>query len=69
MNTQLETVYERICGMALCCGSENVSPEDLASLYGSLGRTADAFDNMFYERMGISCEDMISMLKNPDIKI
>ena len=55
--------------MALCCGSENVSPEDLASLYGSLGRTADAFDNMFYERMGISCEDMISMLKNPDIKI
>ena len=69
MNTQLEMVYERICGMLVCGTSVNVCIKDITSLYFSLGEDAHAFDNMFYERMGLSCEDMVSMLENPDIKI
>lgn len=69
MSTQLEKVYERICDMAVCCSPSNVPVKDIVSLYYGLGRAADALDNMFYERMGLSCADMIYMLENPDIKI
>lgn len=69
MNTQLEKVFDKICGMAVCCSPADVRTKDLVSLYDSLGRAAYALDNMFYERMGLSCKDVIHMLENPDIKI
>ena len=69
MNTKLEKVFDKICSMAVCCTSADVRTKELVSLYYSLGRVADDLDNMFYERLGLSCADMIYMLENPDIKI
>lgn len=66
---KLENIYERICGIAAGCNPGNGHQmKELVSIYSRLGKVSDEFDNMLYEHMGVSCEDVILMLENPDIK-
>ena len=58
----MEKIFEEICAIFT---SENPSERkamELRGLYSRLGRSSVILDNMLYDRLGLSCEDLIDML-------
>ena len=63
----MEKIYERICAIFIAgygCGRK---AEELADLYERTGSASVALDNMLYDRLGLSCEDLIEMLRKEEV--
>ena len=65
----MEKLYEKVCAIFTADYGRKRRAEELSELYGRIGGTSVALDNMLYERLGLSCEDLISMLRKGDVKI
>lgn len=65
----MEKLYEEICAIFTSTGARRQRAEELSELYGRLGNASVALDNMLYDRLGLSCEDLIDMLHKGDVKI
>lgn len=61
MEDLLEKAYEDFALIAESSWSGEVRRVALKDLYGSLGDAADAFDNMIYDRLGMSPEEALDM--------
>ena len=65
----MEKLYEEICAIFTSTGARRQRAEELSELYGRIGNASVALDNMLYERLGLSCEDLIEMLRKGQSKI
>lgn len=59
----MEKVYEEVCSIFTSDYERKRRAEELEELYKRLGSASEALDNMLYERQGLSCEDLIDMLR------
>ena len=59
----MENIYEQVCGIVMSKKNRLVRAHQLSELHNGLGDMSDAFDNLMYERLGMSCEDIADMLR------
>ncbi len=67
MRNIIETAYEDLGFLA--CGPwrrEGVKPA-LENVYDCLGKASAAFDNMVYERLGMSADELMDMLDADEV--
>ena len=65
----MEKLYEEVCTIFTADYGRKRRAEELSELYASLGDASVTLDNILYERLGLSCEDLIEMLRKGDMKI
>ena len=65
----MEKLYEEVCAIFTADYGRKRRIEDLSKLYRRIGSASVTLDNMLYERLGISCEDLIDMLRKGRQKI
>lgn len=65
----MEKIYEEVCAIFTADYARRRRADELAELYGRIGSASVALDNMLYDRLGLSCEDLIEMLRNDNMKI
>ena len=65
----MEKLYEEVCAIFNADYGRKRRAEELSELYKRIGSASVAFDNMLYERLGLSCEDLIDMLRKGEQKI
>jgi len=66
MFAEIECVYEEICCIIISDDSLSAKIKRLENLYESLGTVSDMLDNILYERLGFSCEDIMEVLIDED---
>ena len=59
----MEKLYEEVCAIFSADYGRRRRAEELSELYGRIGSASVTLDNMLYERLGLSCEDLIDMLR------
>ena len=59
----MEKLYEEVCAIFTADYGHKRRIEDLSKLYRRIGSASVTLDNMLYERLGLSCEDLIDMLR------
>ncbi len=67
MNESIEKAYEEFASIAEGAWSHRVKEVLLRDLTDRLGKDSVEFDNMVYERLGMSAEDVIDMLDAGDV--
>ncbi len=67
MMDSLEKAYEDFASIAESTFSHEVKMVVLRDLYDSLGNASVAFDNLVYERLGMSAEEAIDMIDKGDV--
>ena len=65
----MEKLYEEVCSIFTADYGRKRRMEELAQLYQRIGSASVTLDNMLYERLGLSCEDLIEMLRKGQSKI
>ena len=65
----MEELYGQICAIFNAGYGNRRKAEELSDLYERAGSTSVALDNMLYDRLGLSCEDLIEMLHKGYVKI
>ncbi len=65
----MEKLYEEICTIFTSRDTPRKRMETLNKLYRRIGNASVALDNMLYDHLGLSCDDLIDMLRNGDMKI
>jgi hypothetical protein len=65
----MEKLFEQVYAIFTADYGCKRRAEELSELYKLIGGASMAFDNMLYERLGISCEDLIDMLRKGRQKI
>ena len=65
----MEELYEKVCSIFTAGYGRKRRAEELSELYESIGGASVTLDNMLYERLGLSCEDLIDMLRKGELKI
>lgn len=65
----MEKLYREVCAIFTADYSRKRRMQELSELYERLGSTSVALDNILYERLGLSCEDLIDMLRKGEVKI
>ena len=65
----MEKIYEEVCAIFTADYGQLRRAEELSELYGRVTGASVALDNMLYERLGLSCEDLIDMLREGEQKI
>lgn len=65
----MEKIYEQICAIFIAGYGCRRKAEELSDLYERIGSASVALDNMLYDRLGLSCEDLIEMLRKGEAKI
>ncbi len=61
MKESLETAYEDFASIAGSSWNKRIKEIALKDLYDRLGDDSDAFDNMVYDRLGLSAEEALEM--------
>ncbi len=64
---KLEKAYEELSSITRSSWSYQVRVVALHDLYDSLGDASVRFDNMVYERLGMSAEEALEMLYREDV--
>lgn len=59
----MEELYEQVCAIFTAGYGNRRKAEELSDLYECAGSASVALDNMLYDRLGLSCEDLIEMLR------
>lgn len=59
----MEELYETVCGIVMSKHNRLVRAHQLSEFYNGLGSLSVALDNIMYERLGMSCEDVTDMLR------
>ena len=62
MYMTVESMYEAVCLTVTSNGGAMRKVRELRSFYESLGDDSFLLDNVLYERMGMSCEDVIEVI-------
>jgi hypothetical protein len=65
----MERLYEEVCAIFSADYGRRRRAEELSELYGRIGSASVTLDNMLYERLGLSCEDLIDMLRKGNQKV
>ncbi len=65
----MEKLYEEVCAIFTADYGRKRRAEELSELYERIGNVSVTLDNMLYERLGLSCEDLIDMLRKGRQKI
>lgn len=68
-NMCMEKLYEQVCAIFTADYGRKRRAEELSEFYERIGSASVALDNMLYERLGLSCEDLIVMLRKGEQKI
>ena len=58
----VESMYEAVCTIVTSNGGARRKVRELRSFYDGLGDGSSALDNVLYERIGMSCEDVIEVI-------
>jgi len=58
----MEKLYEEVCGIVISDHDRMTKACMLSDLYERIGRASDSLDNIIYENLGLSGEDVIDML-------
>ena len=64
MYMTVESMYEAVCTIVASSGGARRKVRELRSFYESLGDDSFLLDNVLYERMGMSCEDVIEVIQS-----
>ncbi len=67
MKDLLEAAYEDFDSIARSSWNMDIKRIMLKDLYDSLGESSDEFDNMVYERLGMSAEEILDFFGMDDI--
>ncbi len=67
MENRLELAYEEFGAIAESSMNHECKTAALRILSGSLGFASVAFENVVYERLGLSAEDVLDMLDMGDV--
>lgn len=62
MQKSVESMYEAVCRIIMSGAGDMRIAGELTDFYDGLGDAAFQLDNVLYERMGMSCEDMIEVI-------
>ncbi len=60
----VESMYEAVCTIVTSSGGARRKVRELRSFYDGLGDGSSALDNVLYEKMGMSCEDVIEAIQS-----
>lgn len=63
MHKSVESMYESVCRIVMSGRSPMCQAEEVREFYEGAGTLSERLDNMFYERMGMSCEELIEALQ------
>ena len=63
MHKSVESMYESVCRIVMSGRSPMCQAEEVRDLYEGAGSLSERLDNMFYERMGMSCEELIEAIQ------
>lgn len=63
MQKSVESMYETVCGIIMSGVGVERMVEELDDFYDGLGDVSFMLDNVLYERMGMSCEDVIEVIQ------
>lgn len=67
MSAGAEELYERACGIVMAGPSPLDAAAGLDSLHEGLGKASDMLDDILYERLGMSCREVVEVLLDEDI--
>ena len=63
MDNAVESMYEEAGRLIASCGGDIGTIMKLADFHESLGESSELLDNVLYERIGMSCEEVIEALQ------
>ena len=63
MDNAVESMYEEAGRLIASCGRDIRMLMKLADFHEGLGDASELLDNVLYERMGMSCEEVIEALQ------
>ena len=64
MHKSVESMYESVCRIVMSGRSPMCQAEEVRELYEGAGTLSELLDNVFYERMGMSCEELAETLQH-----
>lgn len=66
MSAKVDEIYGKICGIVISADGPLVRADALQTLYEGLGKASEMLDDVFYERLGMSYEEMVEVLIDED---
>lgn len=64
MHKMVESMFETVCRIVISGSDPAGQAMELQDFYDGAGAAADLLDNVLYERMGMSCEEVIEALQD-----
>lgn len=69
MDVRLEKIYEEFSDIFASRKGRYVRAARLSAFHSRLGEWSDALDNVLYAEVGMSCEEIIKMLRQGNVSI
>lgn len=69
MDIRLEKIYEEFSDIFASRKGRYVRAARLSAFHSRLGEWSDALDNVLYAEVGMSCEEIIKMLRQGNVSI
>ena len=66
MSAEADELYGKVCGIVISDDAPLVRAAALQSFYDGLGRASEMLDDVLYERLGMSCEEVMEVLIDED---
>ena len=66
---RMEKIYEEFGEIFASKTSRHVKAFRLTRLYSRMGTSSKSLDDMLYREIGLSCEDIVMMLRKGNMKI
>ena len=69
MNMRLDKIYEEFSRILVSKKSRYVRAARLSDLYNRAGGAAHALDNMLYGELGMSCEEIVKVVRQGNVSV
>lgn len=66
MSAEADELYGKVCDIVVSDDAPLIRASALQTLYDGLGKASEILDDVLYERLGMSCEDMVEVLIDED---